>query len=278
MPVSVRIRQRVTAISIAVFIVVFLVVVIRFGAEKANRYFHRGKAFEILANTPSKFRVVGKSTIVDGFDGISIHLIDTQVGDDELFYIGTLEEIVILDLSGTPVGPEGLRQCMSMSELRQLHLARTSLGETVWSVVNHFPNLLVLDVAETRVTGEQIPDSLSLPDLKIFQGDGARITDVGLRKICKACPHLESLSISGTHVSSDASKFLNQLRGLGYLAVSNTDIDDRFIEGLSVALLKNLFVLRVRSTAISDKTIKQLGIGYPQLRIDLGEEGQFDPE
>ena len=68
MPVSVRIRQRVTAISIAVFIVVFLVVVIRFGFEKANRYFHRGKAFEILANMPSKFRVVGKSTIVDGFD------------------------------------------------------------------------------------------------------------------------------------------------------------------------------------------------------------------
>ena len=278
MPVSVRIRQRVTAISIAVFIVVFLVVVIRFGFEKANRYFHRGKAFEILANMPSKFRVVGKSTIVDGFDGISIHLIDTQVGDDELFYIGKLEEVVILDLSGAPVGPEGVRQCMSMSELRQLHLARTSLGETVWSVVNHFPNLTVLDVAKTHVTGEQIPDSLSLPDLKIFHGDGARINDVGLGKICKACPHLESLSISGTNVSSDASKFLNQLRGLGYLAVSNTDIDDRFIEGLSVALLKNLFVLRVRSTAISDKTIKQLGIDYPQLRIDLGEEGQVHPE
>lgn len=271
MAFSVRCCQRIVPYTVAICVVIWFVIVIRFGVEKALVHFRRVSANEILASIPSRYRVVGKSTQASGFDGISVHLIDTKISDEEMFYIGTLEEIVILDLSGTPVGPQGLRHCTSLSELQQLHLARTSLGESVWSVVEHFPNLTVLDVAETHVTGEQVPDSLSLRHLKILHGDDARITDAGLEKICRACPYLESLSISGTNVSSDASKFLNPLRGLGALSINDTNTDDCFIGGLSREFLTNLRVLRVRSTAISSETIRQLQIDYPWLHIDLRE-------
>lgn len=277
MPDSIRVPQRILAFLIVACITIGSVGLILVAIEKSRMYFARAEAFEILRNLPSKFRVVGKSTIVKGFDGISIHLNETNITDEDLFYIGKLEEIVILDLSRTHVGPEGLRQCTSLVGLRQLYLADTSIGDTVWSVVDHFPKLTILDIANTNVTGERIPDSLRLPYLKSFNGDGAEINDSGLAKICKACPHLESLSFSETNVTSNASISLNHLRRLGALSISGTRIDDHFIVGLSVDLLKNLVVLRAQNTAISDNTIRLLHADYPQLRVDLGEGRQVQP-
>ena len=144
----------------------------------------------------------------------------------------------------------------------------SSLGESVWTAVNHFPKLTLLDVAGSHVSGEGIPDSLRLHYLKVFCGDDTQITDSGLAKICDAFPRLESLLLSRTRVTSNASHFLNRLSNLSELAMNDTQIDDRFVHNLSEGFLQKLRVLRVESTNVSDNTCVQLKKRYPQVRIE----------
>ena len=262
------IRQRLLIPVISIGFILGVFALFGFGVERASLHFRKVKANEILANIPSRFRVVGKSTIVNGFDGVSVHLADAEVGDDELYYIGAKDKIVALDLSGTSISSQGLEHCMHLSELRQLSVARTSLGESVWSVLNHFPELTLLNVAGTHVSGEAIPDSLRLVHLKIFCGDDTQFTDTGLERICNACPRLESLLLSRTKLTSNASHFLNRLSELSELAISDTKIGDQFVHNLSDSVLKKLHVLRVQSTDVSENACIQLKKQYPQIRIE----------
>ena len=229
-------------------------------------------ALQILADVkPNKFRISNRMTSDDGFKGMAIFLQGTDIGDNELYYIGQLDDVLAFDISNTSVSPVGLRRCDGFHELRQLHLSHTSVGESVWAVVQKFPKLTFLDVSWSKVTGEQITNDVKLLKLFIFSGNGAAITDSGLEKICDACPNVEALSVSETLVTSSSSTALSALKKLSALSIDATSIDDRFVEQLSPDFLKRLHVLSIRSTRISKELIVQLCRDYPHLRVDHGE-------
>jgi len=92
-----------------------------------------------------------------------------EVSDDGVRHLGTLVELVYVDLSDTLVGDDGMRVLANLTSLEAIHLDRT------------------------RVTDEGIQELARLPQLTWLTLDGTRVTEEGVRRFkrCAVNPRIK---------------------------------------------------------------------------------------
>lgn len=105
-----------------------------------------------------------------------------------------------------------------------------------------------------------------LPGLTHLYLDDTKITDAGLVYLSQAS-RLSTLSLENTAVTD---KGLAHLRGLPltFLDLRGTAVSDGGVTHL--ATLKNMFVLRVDDSAISEQGMKELGDALPRCKVMTG--------
>jgi hypothetical protein len=122
------------------------------------------------------------------------------------------------------------------------------------AMLSGFPELMIIDMPDTGVTGKAFEAGLSLPSLGVLRLDHCPITELDLRKCW--IPKLEVLGVSHTQVGDEFLKD-DALIKLKALYIDHTRVSSRGLRHL-VDLIE-LKELRVDSTMIDRESMEIIG-------------------
>jgi hypothetical protein len=168
---------------------------------------------------------------------VEVYWRDPQLAEEKLAVLKGLASIEKLELSGSKVTSQGLKQLAGLSRLYMLHLDGTEVGDEGLTQLARMKGLAVLSLDETPVT------------------------DAGLAHLAKM-PHLERLYLSGTKVTDAGLAHLAALSGLKELSLVNTQISDAGL--IHLKGLKNLEMLKVYDTQVTQQGMNDLHAALPR--------------
>lgn len=210
-----------------------------------------------------------------------IALYDTAVTDDGLVaFAARAKRLVGLHVSSTMLSDRGLSAVLSACPIAnlQIHDAHGVTDEIAPLVAQH------TEITELYLNGTSIGDDSTkaiegMPNLWSFCANGTRITDAGLVQLGRM-PKLRLISLSSTKVRGHGLQHLSGLDGLNIyledsrvcddgvaaslplmaqmrlLSLSKTDVTDRGLE--SIGACRRLDDLRLRDTGITNVTLDLL--------------------
>ena len=136
---------------------------------------------------------------------IKVDLHGTKVTDADLAVIASLTDLEQLDLRLTTIGDEGVVHLKGLKRLRFLNLFRTRTGDAGLKTIGGLPDLETLLIGGTRITNEGLAHVSRLARLKKLSVFDTQIGDAGLDHLTKLS-HLETLLIGKSKISDDGVK------------------------------------------------------------------------
>ena len=179
-----------------------------------------------------------------------------KVTGDMLHAIAPCTGITELDLSGTNVNDEGLKNLANMAELTKLSLAQTRVGEAGLAQLKPLVKLKWLSLQRARITGAELPQLAGLAELEYLALDGAKINDRNAAHLAKF-KSLTTLNLNDNDVLGDKGvAVLADLTKLQTLGLRGTQVGDAGMATL--AKFTELQSLDLSSTLVTDASAAQL--------------------
>ena len=132
--------------------------------------------------------------------------------DELLKKLSGLHDLEALDLSASGCTDEGIRSLNNLPQLRVLCLSDLAITDTSLLHVTTFLSLEELDVSYSK------------------------ITDLGIVDLSHLTGNLRKLGLQGTKITDSAIPSLRRMRTLEYLDLSSTDVSEKAISELQLAL------------------------------------------
>lgn len=155
---------------------------------------------------------------------VTLHPFD----DQGLLNLKSLPQLKHLNLYGASVTDDGLRQLGELTCLEELHLARSQITDAGLQHLTSLRNLRVLNLEYNKdITDAGLPYAAQLVNLRELNLTGTTVTDIGP---LKGVPHLESLDLQGTMMTSDGLAELDQFRELRILRLACIDVGELSLE------------------------------------------------
>lgn len=169
-----------------------------------------------------------------------LSLLDTNIADAGLLYVGYLRRLKWLYLGRTQTSDAGLSHLRNLDGLEELALYRTAISDAGLTHLSHLHHLRILDLEDTRISDQGLSHLETLTKLQRLGLRSTKISDRGMRSIAK-------------------------LKGLWGLNVAETSVSDVSLSALS--RLPNLRLLDIRRTSINGEGIRHFQEQRPD--VDL---------
>lgn len=127
---------------------------------------------------------------------------------------------------------------------------------------------LFLNVSNTPVSDDAMPDLAVLPNLAVLNATSSRLTDRGL-KLIAASRDVRLLKLNRTHVTDEGLESLREMPSLRLIYLGDTDLSVAALKHL--ADLPRLEAIKLTALPITDESLEALS-EMPQLRF-LGLDG-----
>ena len=105
---------------------------------------------------------------------ISVDLSNTNVTDDDLFFLVKLASLTSLNLSRTAITPDFIEQIATLGKLQHLSLAGTSIGDDACAKIAKLSQLRRLELSNTDVSHDGLTQLAGLRHLSILAINGTR--------------------------------------------------------------------------------------------------------
>lgn len=141
------------------------------------------------------------------------------------------------------------------SEITELYLNGTSIGDDTAKAIEGMPNIWSFCANDTRITDAGLAHLGRMPGLNLISLKSTKVRGHGLQHLSG----LDSLNIylEDCRVCDDgAAESLPVMAQMGLLSLSRTDVTDRGLE--SIGACRQLEDLRLNDTAITDVTLELL--------------------
>lgn len=205
-----------------------------------------------------------------------LNLMATRITNESLKDIRQLPHLEELVIDSTAVDDDGLALLLEsrfiISNLRDLKLGGTSVGNLGLAKLVTLGNLEVLSVLETLVTDEGLDHVAKLRNLRRLFLDGDPITGAGLAKL-SGLVRLEYLWLSRTKIVDKDLSLLASFDHLIDLHLSGTTLTDAGLEHLK--RLGRLQTVNLRQTRVTAAGVKALAAALPRCQI-LSDHGTIE--
>jgi internalin A len=194
---------------------------------------------------------------VDYLDHVTnVRLSESTMGTDSAIeQTGHLSQLRQLILDDSSVGDAGLAHMRGLRSLSILDLSHTKVTDLGLAHLEGLLNLRALDLSHTQITGEGLAHLKGLENLSSLDLTGTRLRDDGLAHL-ERLVSLKFLVLDGTEVTDAGLAHLKGLTRLSALGLDETRVTDAglaHLEGLS-----NLTRLSIQYTQISDEGVPHL--------------------
>ncbi|CAN5242903.1 hypothetical protein BH10CYA1_BH10CYA1_09110 [soil metagenome] len=217
---------------------------------------------------------MARLVIMNGSPLVSLEALDCN--DDGLKWFQKRNDIIKLGLSGTSITSAGLKylthlplQSIQLNQtgvcdlssaakirtLETLELNETLVTSATLSSLVQLPNLKSLRVQDDKLDDSVIDVLLRMPKLEYLSiGKNNNITDAGVSKLSKM-KRLKTLRLISLHIGDESLKSVDQLKNLTILDLNGTNITDKSLAKLSLMPLRELCL---SSTNVTDHGIRLL--------------------
>ncbi|MBC8352870.1 MAG: hypothetical protein H8E66_12820 [Planctomycetes bacterium] len=233
----------------------------------------------------------------------TLHLTDASLTHQGWAQLSSLEQLKVLDLSGSNITDADLGAFANTSQLETFKLNETQVSDDGWAKLPRFPELQHLGLSNTeitRLTLEALPkldaleiertplESLRLVDLPMLTlsvtlaGSGPMTIELSNlpafesfnaqhqcidRMILRELPALNHLELTGSTVNDSMLSNVGDFASLKLLLVGETEITDATLS--RIGELANLDRLDVSETPITDKGLASLSDKLPLTILNL---------
>ncbi|MCA9803097.1 MAG: protein kinase [Cyanobacteria bacterium HKST-UBA02] len=165
--------------------------------------------------------------------------------------------LVVLRINSTQITDRGVETVCKIKSLRKLDLADdANISGDCLKYVADLPYLEALALTRTKVKDEDLAHLANARRLfAIALGACPEIHGDGLVYL-KDLPHLKALKISGIAISETGYKNLATLKGLNWLDLQSSNLDDDRVDVLLT--LKDLNTVNMGCTSITDRAIDKI--------------------
>ncbi|MBA61588.1 MAG: hypothetical protein CMJ76_04410 [Planctomycetaceae bacterium] len=215
----------------------------------------------------------GRGAISIDFSATQMAQQGKKISDDDLAILAEVENLEMLDLSGSPISDAGIKHITGLTKVNTINLTGTQItGEGI----NAIMDLPLFQIAYKNCNDDVAVAIGNITTIKILQLDGPQLTNVGIAALGEL-PELRQLTLSGTNLTNEGLATLSNLRNLNALDISNTAISD---EGLGVlGGLSGLNSVSLSGTRVTQNGVAKLQQLLPETFIDfenLETQGQQD--
>jgi internalin A len=181
---------------------------------------------------------------------VSLSLAATAVTDSQLQALDGLSQLRNLDLEGTEIGDLAFRFVGKITRLEQLNLSHTSVSD---AGLANFPKALrSLKLSHTSVRGVALGGLTTLEELDL---SGAPVNDESAKQLAQLV-NLRSLRLSYTDLTDAGYAGLKSLSRLERLDLAGTDVGDKGLAEISS--IASLTELNLSYGRLTDKGMDQL--------------------
>lgn len=181
----------------------------------------------------------------------------TTVDDGGMESVAKLPQLKVLALDFLWISGDGLQQLKPLTDLRELYLASTLVGDEDLKALSQFPELRKLRVSKlSQLSGQgiqEISQLSKLEELDVSEDSSLSNDDISsLSKLTK----LTKLNLWRVPISDAGVEHLAALTKLTWLNLDNTQLSDAGLSTLKE--MKELKFLHLGSTQISNAGLPQL--------------------
>lgn len=194
-----------------------------------------------------------------------------KLADADLDQVARFSEMTDLSLEQTSIGDDGIARLAALEKLEWLNLFRTRITDESLKTLSRMKSLTHLPLGETRLSDRGLTHLAELPRLEYLGLRGNRITDKGIPSIARIGT-LTGLHLGGTNITDMTLDSLSKLKKLEELWLFDTAITDAGLEKL--ARLKSLKRLHLQRTSTTAAGIRDLRATLPQTRIFWESESE----
>ncbi|MDB5342956.1 MAG: inlA 5 [Schlesneria sp.] len=120
-----------------------------------------------------------------------LYLGGTQVTDACIADLLSLKHLKTLALDNRNITDAGVKEVVKLNELTTLHLGATKITDASMKELKTLRDLQLLDLCQTAISDDGLKELQGFPKLTKLRLDGCQhVTDVGVRKLQEARPHL----------------------------------------------------------------------------------------
>ena len=167
-----------------------------------------------------------------------------------------LQNVKMLNLSGTQITDEGLKEVAKLQNLGSLYLRDTQITGASLKELTKLQKFYSLGLTATQITDAGLVEVAKLQNLiSLYLVKSTQFTDAGLVEVAKL-QKLTSLGLDETKITDAGLKEVAKLQKLYSLGLGYTQITDAGLK--EVAKLQNLDVLNLQRTQITDAGLKEL--------------------
>lgn len=206
----------------------------------------------------------------------TLNLFGSEITDEHLRNLGHLPNLEALDLSHTAVTPAGLLQLRTCRKLRYLMVTgmQVPFDENVLkAIARTWPGLQDLGLEKNPIPPGGFGSLAELKCLRSLNLSRTRVTDADLRSIA-GLPHLQTLHINTTRITDRGMLHLGRITSLEKLDLNSTRISDDGLAALH--RLRNLRQIYFVNTDITDTGLEHLA-ALKSLRI-VGKSWHNTPD
>ena len=256
---------RVSALTAAILVIAFFCVWQsgnRFSDEVANaggRYYRAPNAtpgglmqslqrtiMRVLGNGPPRFDVVEfrpgdvsdewlqrHQRELSQLSNLTLVLQNSQISDEGMTVLASLENLISLDLSGTQVSGRSLHQISRLPHLCSLNVPDTQLSPSALQSLVEMPELYALGLDAAQITPESLEHMAQMPKLASLTVYGATDQTLSLFED----PHqFQSISLHDSKVSEESIPSLKAIPGITLLSFSDGELTDGQLRKFKAAL------------------------------------------
>lgn len=152
-----------------------------------------------------------------------VYLRNPAVTDADLSVLSGIGTLTKVELSGCPIGAEGVAHLADLPGLYTLHLSDTKVDDAALQHLTGLSGLGVLSLSNTGVTDRGLRALAAIASLERLFLDGTQITDAGLAHIGRLT-ELKELTLNHTQITDAGMKHLTALKNLEILKVTGTGV------------------------------------------------------
>ncbi len=190
-----------------------------------------------------------------------------------------LKKLEFLDLNGTHVDAEALKELSDVKTIKSLILSKNyTIDDSAVPIITGFPQLQWLDVSNTGMTSKAISQLAVLPKLTKLNARQLSFQNDDM-KAFNQFQTLEALSLAGNSITADGLKLLPVFKTIRELDLSGTQLENDAVPYL--LRYKNLKVLHISRTDITQEGFLKLAqlplqaIWAKQIKLSTADARSF---
>ena len=180
-------------------------------------------------------------------------------------------ELTIMDLNGSAVTDDGLKNLAKLPQIESLSLVGTKVTDVGLTVTTQLPELRSLNLGAFAVNASMMATLSKLEKLEVLGLEGAKVTDNDLPPL-ENLAELKELNLSATPITDNAFKILGRLKKLEILKVAYTSINGSGMQYMKRKKSEvGLRVLDAKKTRFGEQGLQYIKGVETLEELDLGQ-------